>query len=264
MGAEQAVGGGTIHHISLGTVESTNDEAMRRARSGVRLPLWVTADRQVSGRGRQGAFWASEIGNLYASLALEISGMRISELPLVAAVALHDALLERLGADQAPRLAIKWPNDILFDGRKLSGILAESQTGHGDTVLAIVGIGVNLAHHPEDTRHPATDLAAEEIALEPADLFISLADCMAYRLAQWQEGQGRGFGQIRAAWLDRASGIGKMIDVRLPGETLSGRFAGLDETGRLVLRQADGTDRLISAGEVFFTDQNDTGTRHGE
>lgn len=248
-----------FQHIALGPVGSTNDEAMARARAGASLPLWVTAERQISGRGRQGAHWTSESGNLYASLALSVASARhLPELPLLAAVALHDALSGRLDAGLAAKLAIKWPNDMLLDGRKVSGILAESQAAADGHTLAVVGIGVNLAHHPRETRYPATDFAAQGVIVEPATLFAGLHAAMAYRLDQWQGGSREGFQVIRTAWLERVSGLGKQIEVRLPGETLTGRFDGMDENGRLILHQPGRPDRLVSAGEVFFSEQSST------
>lgn len=249
-----------FHHFALGAVGSTNDEAMARAGQGIPLPLWVTAERQLRGRGRLGAEWASEPGNLYASLALKLASLQnLPHLPLLAAVALHDALGERL-AVAARHLAIKWPNDILFDGRKISGILAESQAGKDGSAVAVVGMGVNLAHHPPTTRYPATDLANEGIDLAPGDLFASLDRAMAGRLDVWAGGDG--FGVIRDAWLERVYGLGEVIEVRLQAETLSGLFEGMDETGQLILRQRDGKARLVSAGEVFFPESLATGEAH--
>lgn len=248
-----------FHHIALASVGSTNDEVMARARAGAALPLWVTAERQLKGRGRQGVPWTSESGNLYASLALRFGSVHhLGELPILASVALHDALGNLMKPDTVSRLAIKWPNDLLFDGRKISGILAESRADEQGDTLAVIGIGVNLAHHPQSTRYPATDLAAEGIAIAPADLFAALNQTMSARLAQWQAGAGGGFPAIRAAWLERVSGLGEPIEVRLPNETLTGRFGGMDESGRLILQQAGAADRLISAGEVFLFEQSPT------
>lgn len=246
-----------FHHVALGAVGSTNDEAMARADEGLPLPLWVTAERQLKGRGRLGTEWDSEPGNLYASLALKLATLRnLPQLPLLAAVALHDALVERL-AVAARHLAIKWPNDILFDGRKISGILAESRAGNDGTAIAVIGMGINLTHHPSATRYPATDLATEGIDLSAGDLFARLDRAMAERLDGWAGGEG--FGTIRKAWLDRVYGLGEPIEVRLQGETLSGLFEGMDEAGRLMLRQRDGNIRPVSAGDVFFPEHLATG-----
>src|SRR5947209_11937916 len=149
-----AAGVRLIAHEVLG---STNAEALNLARQGERGPLWVTARRQSAGRGRRGRAWISPPGNLYATLLLTAPapGERWPQLSFVAALAVHDALVE-VASDCRPLMAIKWPNDLLLAGAKFAGVLIE---GEGDGAVA-VGIGVNCARHPADTDYPATDLAA--------------------------------------------------------------------------------------------------------
>lgn len=256
---------GALRHIALDVVGSTNDEAMIRAIAGADLPLWVTAERQTGGRGRQGVYWASEKGNLFASLALGVApGSRLSDLPIIASVALFDALCAHLSDEFAARLAIKWPNDILFGGRKVCGILAESQSDGAGGFHAVVGFGVNLGNHPAETRYPATDFASEGVVLDSRAIFRALATCVAERLAQWQNSADGGFQKIRTDWLARASGIGHRIEVRLPGETLSGKFQDMDDEGRLILRLLDGDVREISAGDVFFAQRDQVGSSDGQ
>ncbi len=238
-----------VRHVAFGDIGSTNDEALALAAGGESLPLWVTARRQLSGRGRQGAPWISQAGNLYASLILErTSSLSDAEqLPLVTALALHDALVAVLGSGVG--LGIKWPNDLLLNRRKVAGILVESKVLAGNRPVIVIGCGVNCAHHPQDTRHPATSLLAEGFSVAPDELFSEFSNSMAGWLAIWDGGTG--FIGIRATWLDRAIGLGETIRVRLPNSTLEGVFAGLDASGRLILRQASG-ERTISAGELFF------------
>ncbi len=256
---------GGVHRIALDVVESTNDEVMNRAAEGADLPLWVTAERQTVGRGRQGAHWASEKGNLYASVAISLDrGRRLSDLPIIASVALYDALCILLSDEFASRLAIKWPNDILFAGRKVAGILAESQNVGADGFHAVVGFGVNLKTHPKETRYPATDFATEGVILEPENVFHGLASSMGVRLVQWQDEPATDFQKIRTDWLARASGVGRPIDIRLPGETLSGRFLDMDDQGRLILQLTGGEVRKVSAGEVFFTANDKKNSADGQ
>ncbi|MEA2992159.1 MAG: BirA family transcriptional regulator [Alphaproteobacteria bacterium] len=234
-----------IKLIAHDTVGSTNSEALALARAGERGPLWVTAARQTAGRGRRGNTWISEPGNLYASLLLTnpLSSPRVSELPFVVALAVHDAVL-----DMAPtlnsRVAVKWPNDLLVDSAKFAGILIETEDA-----AAVLGIGINCVHHPAGTSYPATDLAAAGVMVSPEQLFLRLSKTMFDRLDQWQGGAG--FGSIRADWLTRAIGVGTDIRVRLPHRELAGHFQALDESGRLVLRLPDGSVEAVSAGEVF-------------
>jgi BirA family biotin operon repressor/biotin-[acetyl-CoA-carboxylase] ligase len=238
-----------IRHVALSDVGSTNDEALALATSGEKLPHWVTARRQLAGRGRQGAPWISEAGNLYASLLLArtFDLSQAAQLPLVTALALHDALAAILGPDAG--LGIKWPNDFLLNRRKIAGILAESKILADGRPVIVIGCGVNCAHHPQDTRHRATSLLAEGYPVTSDELFAEFSRHMAGRLALWDSGAG--FGDIRTAWLDRATGLGETIHVRLPRTTIEGVFAGLDPAGQLILRQATG-ERTISAGELFF------------
>jgi BirA family biotin operon repressor/biotin-[acetyl-CoA-carboxylase] ligase len=236
--------------VSLDTVASTNAEALARARAGERGPLWLTARRQTAGRGRRGRRWASEPGNLHASLLLSDPAPppRAAELSLVAALALHDALVERAPM-LGPRLQVKWPNDIVCDGAKLAGILVEGEGLPGRPLTVVVGIGVNCAHYPADTPYPATSLAAAGALVAPESLAQALVGTMARRLAQWDRGSG--FAATRAAWLRRAAGIGAPARVRLPERELEGVIETLDPSGRLVLRLADGSAELIAAGEMF-------------
>lgn len=236
-----------VRHVSYEALGSTNAEALARARAGERGPVWITARTQTSGRGRRGSTWISEPGNLYATLLLTEPAPKDAapQLSFVAALALHDAVAE-CAPQLGPALSLKWPNDLLLGGQKLAGILIE---GESAPVFAVaVGIGVNCAHHPDDTRYPATDLMAAGVLVSPAQLAASLAAAMQRRLTQWQRGDG--FGGIRADWLKRAANLGKDIQVRLPERELSGRFEGLDEAGRLLLDSTAGRV-VVTAGEVF-------------
>jgi BirA family biotin operon repressor/biotin-[acetyl-CoA-carboxylase] ligase len=241
-----AAGMRLVAHEVLG---STNAEALALARNGERGPLWITASRQTAGRGRRGRAWVSEPGNLFVSLLLtdRAPPERWPELSFVAALALHDAVVE-LAPTLKPRLAIKWPNDLLLAGEKFAGILIEGEGGHDGAVA--VGIGVNCASHPADTDQPATDLAAAGAQVSPKALFAALSAKMLGRLAQWNAGEG--FATVRADWLARAAGVGEDIRVRLPDREVSGRFEALDEAGSLVLRRADGKRETIAAGDVFL------------
>ncbi|MBN8936537.1 MAG: biotin--[acetyl-CoA-carboxylase] ligase [Rhizobiales bacterium] len=232
--------------ILYNTIGSTNAEALRLARAGERGPLWIVARSQTAGRGRRGRTWVSEPGNLYASLLLTDPAppRHFPELSFVAALALHDAVAGRIPG-LATRLALKWPNDLLIDRNKFAGILVE-----GEGAAAVIGLGVNCAHHPAGTDYPATDLAAAGLRAGADSLFAPLSAAMVRRLAQWSAGAG--FAAVRADWLDRAAGVGKPLVVKSSGVDLSGQFVTIDETGRLVLRSADGTMQTVGAGDVFM------------
>jgi BirA family biotin operon repressor/biotin-[acetyl-CoA-carboxylase] ligase len=240
----QAIAAG-VRRIAHDSIGSTNSEAKTLALAGERGPLWITAERQTAGRGRRGNVWVSEPGNLYASLLLADAApaQQRAQLSFVAALAVHDAVAD-LAPELGARLAVKWPNDLLVDGKKFAGILIESEGA-----AVIVGIGINCAHHPAATAYPATDLSAAGVKVSPEQLLQRLSGRMLSRLGQWD--RGAGFAAIRADWLARATGLGQEIRVRLPGRELTGRFQTLDEHGGLLLRLADGSVEAVNAGEVF-------------
>jgi BirA family biotin operon repressor/biotin-[acetyl-CoA-carboxylase] ligase len=240
----QAIAAGVrlIAHDSIG---STNSEAKTLALAGERGPLWIMAARQTAGRGRRGNTWVSEPGNLYASLLLIDAAppQQIAGLSFVAALAVHDAVMD-VAPGLGARLAVKWPNDLLIDGKKFAGILIESE---GPAV--IVGVGINCAHHPAATAYPATDLSAAGVTVSPEQLLQRLSGRMLSRLGQWD--RGTGFAAIRADWLARVTGLGQEIRVRLPHRELTGQFQALNENGGLLLRLADGSVEVVNAGEIF-------------
>jgi BirA family biotin operon repressor/biotin-[acetyl-CoA-carboxylase] ligase len=236
-----------VRYLRFDRLGSTNAEALARARTGERGPLWIVTAEQTAGRGRRGAVWVSKPGNLYATLLLTEPSPKADapQLSFVTALALHDAVAE-VAPQLGPALTLKWPNDLLLGGAKLAGILIE---GESDPVFAAaIGMGVNCAHHPDSTAYPATDLASAGALVTPEALHAALAAAMARRLAQWAK--GRGFASIRADWLKRAAGLGGDIRVRLPEREFSGRFEGLDEVGRLLVVH-DGALTAVGAGEVF-------------
>jgi len=224
-------------------LDSTNAEALRLAAGGESGPIWITATRQTAGRGRRGRSWDSAQGNLAATLLIhpERPLAEWAQLSFAAAIATAD-----MSAHFAPqaRIAVKWPNDVLADGRKLSGILLET----AGPMLAI-GIGVNLAAHPTDTEFPATDLAA--LGAKPPSPEQALAR-LAGNFAGWYEVWRKdGFAPLRDAWLARAAGLGQRIRARLPDRERNGVFEGIDENGALLLNEGHRTE-AIAAGEVFF------------
>jgi BirA family biotin operon repressor/biotin-[acetyl-CoA-carboxylase] ligase len=234
-----------IWHDSVG---STNAEALALYANGQRSPVWVAAGEQTAGRGREGRAWVSTPGNLYASLLWPVANVpveRLTGLSLVAGLAVADAFVAA-GPNAAIRL--KWPNDVLIGGRKAAGILIET-TGQPGDLAAIIGCGLNLAHHPDGTRWPATHLAAHRRPVDPRDMLGLLAASMEVRLEQWD--QGRGFASIRDDWQTRALGLGTRISLAT-GET--GRFSGLSPTGALEMERDDGSHVVHHAGDVEWLD----------
>ncbi len=234
--------------IAFPRIGSTNDEAKRLAVAGAAAGLVVTAERQTAGRGRQGHAWESPSGNLYLSLLLrpDISPVRAGEATFVLALALAKALAQFLPPER--ELRCKWPNDILIDGRKVSGILLESSSVGTTLDWLVAGIGINLVHHPADARWPATDLAAAgasgidfETGLE------AVLRAIAERQAQWL---ARGFGAMVAAWNSIAYAMGETVEIDQGAARHRGRLLGIDGQGALMLETSPGTREAFRHGSV--------------
>lgn len=241
-----------FRHVALGDVGSTNSECLELAKAGDPGRLWVTANRQLQGRGRRGRQWVSEAGNLYASLLLVNPApvSAIASLPLVAAVAVHRAIERVLPSETSGALTIKWPNDILLDGAKCCGILLESEILADGRRAVVIGCGINVGHAPSPGLYPTVALNQAGAGTDPQVLFAHLFQTMAEELGHWSGGEGLNL--TIAAWLARAQGVGQTITVRLADRALTGRFCGLDQGGRLLLKQDDAATVTISAGDVFF------------
>jgi BirA family transcriptional regulator, biotin operon repressor / biotin---[acetyl-CoA-carboxylase] ligase len=232
----------------LDSCVSTNAEALALGAAGENRPTWVVARTQSHGRARRGRSWVSAPGNLYTSLLLpdpSRSGCA-AQLSFVSALAVRDAIATA-APEHAARLTLKWPNDVLCDGRKIAGLLLEGQAGKLFSV--VIGIGVNCRHHPEGTEFAATDLAAAGIGLSSETLFGLLSASMLARIGMWD--RGAGFAGIRSDWLATAAGLGGPVRVRLENRELTGQFEALDAEGHLLLRLPDGRRETIAAGDVF-------------
>ncbi len=238
-------------HLSLDDVGSTNTVAFERASQGDAGRLWITARSQNAGKARRGRHWVSEPGNLYASLLLlnPAPADALATLPLVVSLALHKAI-GKLCPDLSDVLKIKWPNDILLDGKKLSGILLEAANDKHGRLAVVIGMGINCTHFPDSPLYPSTSLGAEGHNVTPEQLFEQLAKSMAEELRIWSAGAG--FSIIRREWLERAKGLGERIIARFPDEEIEGRFLDLDDNGFLQLEEDTGQVRHISAADIFF------------
>ena len=234
--------------LSYESIGSTNDEALAYSRGGERGPLWIAARAQSAGRGRRGTRWLSAQGNLAASLLTFVAGplMQAATLGFVAGLAL-DAALTACAPALQPRLALKWPNDILADGKKLAGILLESERAENGHAV-VVGIGVNIVSAPHGL--PAVSLATLGMNISAERVFTELSAAWLDYICIWNE--GRGLPTIHSQWLARAADVGAEITVRVGGKVLRGTFETLDEQGRLILRLADRETVAIAAGEVYF------------
>jgi BirA family biotin operon repressor/biotin-[acetyl-CoA-carboxylase] ligase len=234
----------------LGEVDSTNAEAMRLSAAGEQGPLWIWSDRQLQGRGRQGRSWISEAGNLYATLLLRLAmpAAAAGSLSVAVSLAVHATLRRFIGIPA--KLELKWPNDVLIEGRKAAGILVESTIRSEGMVFAI-GCGINLHSAPPGTRYGATSLAAHGVQAVPGEALEALAEEVDQLLRRWNAGAG--FNELRTEWLQHARGLGSLVSVAAAGSTIEGHFEGLSDNGGLLLRNQAGLQEL-HAGEVIQAD----------
>lgn len=242
---------GPFKLIALDEVDSTSTMAKRLCAADAEHGTLVWARQQTAGRGRLGRTWISPPGNLYVSLILrpDADAARATGLTFATAVAVAEAVEALLPGEAAVRC--KWPNDVMVGDRKIAGILLESATTPGGLVeWVVIGIGLNVASHPPDseTMYPATSLreaGAAEVSVEEA--LPVLCRGLDRRLRCWVN---EGFAPIRAAWLDRAHGLGAPVAIRCGEGTLRGVFRGLDQDGALILDQGGALSR-VTAGDVM-------------
>jgi|TARA_B110000263_G_scaffold227961_1_gene220666 BirA family biotin operon repressor/biotin-[acetyl-CoA-carboxylase] ligase len=235
--------------IRLDIVDSTNAEALRLAQSEALGNTLVWAKEQTHGRGRRGRTWVSPIGNFYCSLLLYPNQApdQFAQLAFVAALALSDAINA-----VAPkiRVEIKWPNDLLVDGRKIAGILLEGNVNETSKRRSlVVGMGVNVTSHPKNPGSiQATSLAREGSKAEFYDLLNPAAHGMGRWIGIWN---AQGFGPIRSEWMNRAVGIGGEVEVRMAEKTVAGVFQSVDDSGALVVSNSGG-EHTVKAADVFL------------
>ena len=232
------------------SIGSTNDEAKHLAREGAEEGTLVWALEQSAGHGRRGRAWSSPRGNLYLSLILrpDCPAGSAAQLGFIAALAVGDAL--RAILPRIERIAYKWPNDVLIDGRKIAGLLLECETvGSEKLSFIVVGVGVNLTASPRGTEFPATSIMEEGLGeIMPEVMLEEFAAHFRSWHTRWRV---EGFAPVRASWLAAAAIVrGEPVRVRLESRAFCGRFLELDHEGNLLLDCA-GEDRRIAAGEVF-------------
>ncbi|WP_374296922.1 biotin--[acetyl-CoA-carboxylase] ligase [Sphingomonas sp.] len=226
---------------------STNADLLALAKAGAEEGFWLWADRQNAGRGRQGRPWSSPPGNLYAStlVRLRTGDPGAAGLAFVAAVALEQVVRDLLHESAAGALRLKWPNDLLLAGAKLSGILLE----RAEDAL-VIGIGVNLAHHPDLPDRPTTSLVEHRVSVTAEAFLYSLAEAIEQWVSVWRT---EGLSPVVERWLSRAHPVGTLMTARLPdGGAVEGYFDGLAPDGALRLRLADGASRVMHAADIFL------------
>lgn len=228
-------------------VESTNDTARELSHNPPQTKFVVSAEKQTHGRGRRGRSWSGVVGNLFMSLALPLEPRLMGQLVFVVSLSLFQALKEI--APSAP-LKLKWPNDILLNNRKISGILLEKGAG----MYIITGIGVNICAAPASEAgvlYPAASLKEYGIETNRFEVLQSYLRWFEQYFELWQM---QGFAPIREKWLQNVKGLHQEIIVNLETESKHGIFEGIDEQGLLLLRTG-GEIQKIYAGDVFYKNE---------
>lgn len=233
--------------MDLEEVGSTNDEALAFSVHAKNKKFVITACRQGNGRGRRGRNWVGLEGNLFMSLGLELPLHLLGQLVFVVSLSLAECLKKL--APQAD-VKIKWPNDVLVGGAKISGILLEK--GHRNYV--IVGIGVNIKKAPQlsGVTYQMTSLADLSVEIDRIKFLQRFLKTLNRELQNWQQ---NGFAGLRNRWLTMATGLSAEIRVVQEQTEKRGIFSGVDENGMLLLKTNDKTEKIY-AGDVFIIKDN--------
>lgn len=253
--------------LGFDTIGSTNAEAISAASRGESDKLWYAALQQTAGRGRRGRAWESPYGNLAASLLIipDCDPAAVASLGFVAGVALNMALQRILpsaalhtgldGADAAPgqlekRIALKWPNDVLAEGKKLAGILLEAQKLQDGRTAVVIGFGVNVVAAPQGLPYPAASLRDLGSQVDAETVFEALVESWVQAYKIWDNGIG--LPAVLNLWRENAAGLGADVAVQRNKDVVRGVFETIDDAGRLIVRDNEGQRIAITAGDVHF------------
>ena len=239
--------GAVLHWFA--EVGSTNDVAKQLAEEGALHGEVVIAEAQTAGRGRRGRAWVSPAGrNVYLSVVLrpDLPPTRASELTLLAAVAVCEAVRQA-----GVPAAIKWPNDLLANGKKVAGVLTEMASEMDQVQWVVLGIGVNVnaeaSDFPAELRGLATSVAIERGDPVPRALF---AAALITSLEEWLDRHAaEGFAPVRQAWRVMSDTLGREVRVRVGDRELEGVAEDVDDAGALLVRTPRGRERVL-AGDV--------------
>ncbi len=234
--------------LAVHRVGSTQDVARAAARAGAATGFCCVAEEQSAGRGRQGRTWSAPAGSaLLCSVLVHVHPDVAGGLPLAVGLAVRSALAGSCGVDAR----VKWPNDLLVGGRKLAGILCETEPlAPGDRLAVVVGIGINLRASASPS--PAAAVSVEEMTGTAPPAGEVLASLLP-ELARWVQRLGAGgVTGLRAEWLEHATGIGGHVVARGPGGDVVGCAEGIDADGALLVRTPAGLRRVL-AGDVHLS-----------
>ncbi|MBR0559477.1 biotin--[acetyl-CoA-carboxylase] ligase [Neokomagataea anthophila] len=235
-------------------LSSTSDLCKAYAEKKSLNNIAVQALRQTQGRGTRGRHWDDPGGNVAISFLLRPKNFSefLTAVPFLTAVAVHDAISALCGTLLAPAaLQLKWPNDVLLQQRKVSGILIETsgpQEGCDDAWV-VIGVGVNVRSAPVIPGRVLAALSELGAVFDPCVLGRHIGACLEAQYAAWEQG---GFALIRDAWLKLAHPVGHRLAVRRGENYIEGEFSGLDMMGRLLLTRSNGETIPVVTGEILL------------
>ncbi|NRB11269.1 MAG: biotin--[acetyl-CoA-carboxylase] ligase [Rickettsiaceae bacterium] len=238
--------------LTFASLDSTNTEALKLARAGVKGNYVIVAKDQKGGRGRNGKSWTNAPGNLYCSILLEVN-LPLKTLPqisFITANAVYESIeLLKNKSNSPAKIALKWPNDVFIHGKKVAGILLES-LNYSKKQYIVIGIGVNVVSIPKINNYPVTSLIKEGIPVQNANEFLNILICKFDNLFNsWKKEPN--FTDIRAAWLSRALNLNEKITIMDGGNKVAGIFRDIDMNGSLLLELSDGEIKKFHAGEII-------------
>ena len=248
-----------INHFE--EVDSTNIKAIEIARSKFDSNYSVViADKQSAGKGRLNRVWESPRGNLYFSLILQNSALdklfleKINQIGMLSILAMQQAIIE-LATNYnlaSKNILIKWPNDLLINGKKFSGMLMESEINQDICKFLIIGIGININSYPSHIKRlnfPATDLFSENIILDKMDILYKFLDKFDNFLTNFLQ---FGFENIRKLWLKNSFQLNQEITIKINDDNIiNGIFSNIDDNGNILLL-SKGVIHKISYGDIGF------------
>ena len=239
-----------INIIRKETTGSTNEDIALLAKQNVEAWTVVHALEQNSGRGRHGKTWDSQRGNLFMSLLLRpsVESRRWGELSFLSAVAVATILSEYINSQ---KIEVKWPNDVLINGKKIAGILLEVLNFDGNAPAVVVGIGINISKKPKEFEYPVTCIQDYKNEITSSDeVLTSLLLSFVHWFRIWEND---GFDMIRTEWMQRAYKLDGTVEVEgKNGSSAKFKFKGIDAEGAMLLDDENGTRNLYRAGTVCF------------
>jgi BirA family biotin operon repressor/biotin-[acetyl-CoA-carboxylase] ligase len=234
-----------LTYLHFPVVTSTNTLAKEMLLQQAPEGTVIWASQQTHGRGRLGRQWVSELGNIFTSIIIKpaVPLSCVTQLSFVAAISVHE-VLETYILNKT--ITLKWPNDVLIDGKKICGILIETEILEDNLIGVVIGIGMNRTSFPEKTSYPSTCLSSEMTGALPEseELIKSLWETFSRNYDVWLR---NGFTTILLTWNSLADSFGKLITLST-GE--SGIFRGINEQGSLLLETTDHTIKLFHSAEI--------------